>query len=346
MTIERLPDSTVALATELRDRALTLEPELARLPVGTPVSKIVSGGRYWYLQSRGGGVDFQRYLGAESPELADRIEGWARLRRSLAGELDELERLNEMVVAGGVPREPAAAVRAVELLASGGLFRAGGVLVGTRAFAAYGPLLGFRAPLTARTQDVDVALGRTLELALPRLDEGALLDRLAATVPPFLAVPDLDPRRPSTSFKLRGRELRIDFLTPRRPGDADRPVAIPALGVAAWPLELLDFLTASPVAAVVTGPRPVLVRIPEPARFALHKLWLAGERSSGDLARARKDLAQAELLLELLAEDGPRDLARAAAELRRRPRAAARARAQAKRLSPELAAIVVANLRD
>ncbi|MND00882.1 hypothetical protein D3C83_196530 [compost metagenome] len=63
------------------------------------------------------------------------------------------------------------------------------------------------------------------------------------------------------------------------------------------------------------------------------------------MARARKDLTQAELLLELLAEEGRRDLERAATELRRRPRAAARARTQAKRLSPELGAAVLTLLQ-
>ncbi len=345
VTTERLPDSTVALATELRDRALAIEPERAQLPVGTPVAKLVSGQRYWYLQSRGGGLNLQRYLGPESPQLTARLDDWTRLRAVLAEELAELERLNEMVVAGGVPREPAAATRALELLAAGGLFRAGAVLVGTRAFAAYGPLLGFRAPLTARTQDVDVALARGLEIALPRLEERDLPARLAETDPPFLPVPDLDPRRPSTSFKLRGRELRIDFLTPRRRGDAERAVAISAYGLSAWPLELLDFLVEGALAAVVSGSRPVLVRVPEPARFALHKLWLAGERSSQDSARARKDFVQAEALLAMLADERPRDLTRAALELLRRPRAAARTRAQARRLPPDLAAIVLAALR-
>ena len=220
-----------------------------------------------------------------------------------------------------------------------------GVLVGTRAFAAYGPLLGFRAPLTARTQDLDVALGRGLEIALPRNEEGDLPARLAETVPPFLPVPDLDPRRLSTSFKVRGRELRIDFLTPRRRGDAERAVPIPAYGLSAWPLELLDFLVEGALAAVVSGSRPVLVRVPEPARFALHKLWLAGERSSQEATRARKDLAQAQALLEVLAEERPGDLTRAAVELLRRPRAAARVRGQAKRLPSELAASVLATLR-
>jgi len=321
----RLPDSTLALATELRDLALALEPRLAELPAGTPVSKNVSGNRYWYLQSRGGGLEVQRFLGAETPELLARLERWRALAAELAPERAELERLCRMVVAGGVPAEPAGALRVLEILAGAGLFRAGAVLVGTRAFAAYGPLLGLVAPAAARTQDLDVALAREVQVALP--DDGDLARRLGETEPPLLAVPGLDPRHPSTSFKLRGRELRVDFLTPKRPRDGERPVVLRALGVAAWPLEGLGYLLDGALLAVVCGSRPVLARVPDPSRFALHKLWIAGRRPAAQALRAKKDLAQAEALLDLLADDRPQDLAAAAAALPVRARSEVRKRA-------------------
>lgn len=327
MPAARLPDSTLALATELRDLALALEPRLAELPAGTPVAKAVSGKRYWYLQSRGGGLEVQRFLGAETPELAARLERWRALAAELAPERAELERLCRMVVAGGVPAEPAAALRVLEILAGAGLFRAGAVLVGTRAFAAYASLLGLVAPAAARTQDLDVALEREVQVALPRDGEGDLARRLRETDPPRLAVPGLDPRDASTSFKLRGRELRVDFLTPKRPKDGERPVALRALGLAAWPVEGLAYLIEGALLAVVCGSRPVLVRVPDPSRFALHKLWLAGRRPAAEALRANKDLAQAEALLDLLAEDRPRDLAAAAAALPPRARAEVRKRA-------------------
>jgi hypothetical protein len=150
-------------------------------------------------------------------------------------------------------------------------------------------------------------------------------------------VPDLDPRRASTSFKLRGRELRIDFVTSRRPRDPERPVPIPAFGIAAWPLELAGYLGVSPLAAVVHGTRPVLVRVPQPGRFALHKLWLTAERPASEAARAAKDLAQAGTIAAVLLEDRPAELAAAAEALRRSPRALAGARRAARRLPAEAA---------
>lgn len=326
----RLAESTLALATELRDLALRLAPELDRLPAGTPVAKSVAGRRYWYLQTRGGGLEHQQYLGPETPELAAELAGIAARREELSAEIAQLERLHDMVVAGGALADSAAATRVLEMLAAGGLFRRSGVLVGTRAFLAYGPHLGFRPTAAERTEDFDVALD--LAIALPRAEPVDLQARLGEFSPPFLPVPELDPRRPSTSFKIRGRALRVDFLTPLVGRERETPVPIRAFGISAAPLRLLDYLIEAPLQAVAYGSRPVLVRVPDPARFALHKLWLARRRPASDAARARKDLAQAATLLELLLDDRPRDLARAARALATRPGPLRTAHAEAARL--------------
>ncbi len=313
MTIVRLSASTLAAATELRDLALALAPARAKLPVGTPVTKTVGGRRYWYLQSRGGGLEHQRYLGPETQELLDELSSLAEQRVALAEELAQLERLHDMVVAGGALADTAAATRVLELLDGGGIFRRGGVVVGTRAFLAFGPLLGFRPTAGERTDDLDLALG--VAVGLPREPPTDLAARLGEFSPPFLPVPELDPRRPSTSFKLRGRALRVDFVTPLLGREREQPIPLPAFGIAAAPLRLLDYLIAEPLWAVAYGSRPVLVRIPDPSRFALHKLWLASRRHATESARAAKDLAQAATLLELLLEDRPRDLAAASRAL-------------------------------
>ena len=58
--------------------------------------------------------------------------------------------------------------RVMRRLSEYGLFRAGGVLIGTHAFLSYGNLLGLRWSETARTQDGDLAhAGKSLSLALP-----------------------------------------------------------------------------------------------------------------------------------------------------------------------------------
>ncbi|MDN3720371.1 GSU2403 family nucleotidyltransferase fold protein [Roseibium salinum] len=56
----------------------------------------------------------------------------------------------------------------------------------------------------------------------------------------------------------------------------------------------------------------VLVQIPRPERYAVHKLIVADRRQGGpDALKAHKDRAQAAFLIEALAETRPDDIAEA-----------------------------------
>jgi hypothetical protein len=61
------------------------------------------------------------------------------------------------------------------------------------------------------------------------------------------------------------------------------------------------------------GANTTLVMVPSPARYALHKLLVSQTRSVTQQTKSGKDLHQAALLLEALAEDRPEDLEIAAA---------------------------------
>ena len=86
------------------------------------------------------------------------------------------------------------------------------------------------------------------------------------------------------------------------------PRFLPSFGLSATPLRHLDYLIADPQQAVIVGSDVVLVNLPSPARFALHKLWTSRHRSSAFQAKARKDEIQAKQLIEVLMEDRPDDL--------------------------------------
>ena len=102
----------------------------------------------------------------------------------------------------------------------------------------------------------------------------------------------------------------VGFLTPAFGDETVKP--LPALGVSAQGLNCLDFLIADPIGAVALYRSGVLVQIPRPERFAIHKLIVADRRRGGpDRLKARKDRAQAAFLIEVLAEDRPDDLAEA-----------------------------------
>ncbi|HEX7830572.1 MAG TPA: GSU2403 family nucleotidyltransferase fold protein [Thermoanaerobaculia bacterium] len=128
-----------------------------------------------------------------------------------------------------------------------------------------------------------------------------------ATDPRFVAVPELDAREPSTSFNVRGRDLRVDLLTPGSRESA-RPVLLPHLNAAALPLPGLEYLLTGATQAVVISGTGVLVNVPSPARFAVHKLWVAQRRNVSEHAKARKDIRQAGQILEVLLEDRRNDV--------------------------------------
>lgn len=189
----------------------------------------------------------------------------------------------------------------VASLFNAGVFGAGGVLVGTHAFGAILNELGVSASPFPMTEDVDVARARSIELAA--LPQGGLLDLLKQTGLPFHEVPTLKRGRPSTSFKVRGRRLKVDLLVPAR-GKPYAPVKLPDLGAHAMGLPYLDYLLKATSPSVLIGrDRIVPITVPHPGWFCLHKLALYELRTGGDNPKREKDVVQASVLASALAQD-------------------------------------------
>jgi hypothetical protein len=337
--IERLGETTLTVYAELLDqlRGAPLVPHS-----GSFVSKEIGGTRYWYVQRKHEGKLRQIYLGVESPELLRIMKRADTARESQA--LDERRRreLVSMLIGGGMAAESGAVASVLTTIADAGLFRAGAVLVGTQAFRCIANLLGVRsAEENLRSADGDLGQ-RTISIALGdmRVD---LLEELRKSDPRFAAVPELDPRHPSTSFKVRGRDLRVDVLIPGS-RDGARSVYLAHLNAAAQPLVGLAFLLEETTEAAVIGDAGILVSVPSPARFALHKLWVSQRRPVSETAKSRKDHRQAEQILEVLLADRPEDIARA---WRQVPRAMAPSlRKAAKQLEPTVLAAIAEVVQD
>jgi hypothetical protein len=233
------------------------------------------------------------------------MKAYAEGREAAAAEQAQLERLCAMLRQGGAQLADVPSARIISGLANAGVFRLGAVLVGTHAFVALANVLGVRWRSSLRTQDVDVAVDRVLEVGVPQT-EADLPKALEALNVGFLPVPGLNPKAPSTSFKVRGQSLRVDLLTPARGPRDGKPVHIERLKAAAQPLELLDYLLESALPAPLVNGSASLVNVPDPARFALYKLIVS------------KDGEQATELLEVLYEDRRGDLRLALRALRRR----------------------------
>ncbi|MBE0417841.1 MAG: nucleotidyltransferase domain-containing protein [Coriobacteriia bacterium] len=307
--MKRQPLEVQTIYAELLEQLVAYEASRAigHTP-GSFVTKTIKGQEYYYFQYMGpGGTRHQTYLGRRDSALDALSERFAEGRLSVASEQESIERLAALLRAGGAMLTDGPSARVLRGLADAGVFHAGGVLVGTHAFIVLGNLLGVRWESSLRTQDVDIAANPSLDIAVPdaSADLPSALDSLEMG---FLPVPGLDPKSPTTSFKVRGQALRVDVLTPVS-RTRSRPVALPRFAAAAQPMRFLDYLIDSPVRAAVIDGGVVAVNVPEPARFALHKLVVAGERPAAMAAKREKDLAQSAQVLEVLQEDRPGDLA-------------------------------------
>lgn len=270
---------------------------------GTFTSKTVKGRRYWYFQASASQGRAQRYVGPESPELLERI-GQHRDARH-----DERERralVSTLVRSFGLPSPLPAIGDVIAALARAGVFRLRGVLVGTMAYQTYSAMLGFRLPgALLQTSDIDVAQFSSVSIAVGDRTE-QMTSVLKEVDKTFREVPHLSSRQHFTSYVAKGG-LRVDFLTPNQGPDTDDAQHLPALNTAAQPLRFLDFLIHDAVEAVLLYGPGIVVRVPLPERFAVHKLILS-ERRPASSAKSDKDAMQAGALLEALAEKRPHDL--------------------------------------
>jgi hypothetical protein len=336
----RLSESVQTLYAELLDQVRTADAEAVLGGVrGSFVSKEIRGRTYWYLQKNGGATKRQIYLGRDSTELRAWIEKASNQRADVKSDESHRRDLVAMLAAGGMFRDSASKATVLHVLADASVFRAGGVLVGTEAFSCLANMLGVTFENESlRTADIDVVHDTNIPIVIDeRPNESDLLIRLRAADPAFFAVPGLDPRDPSTSFRVRGRDLGVDFLTPDRShGRNTKPVHLTHLGIAAHPMYGLDYLIEDAVDAAVVGGSGIRVNVPSPARFAFHKIWVSTSRSISESAKSRKDLRQAAQILDVLAGDRPRDITAAYIALQKRRRMTRAANDKLKSFDPAL----------
>lgn len=307
--MQRIPLNIQTLYADLQQQVADASADEA-----TVVATTIGGIRYLRLQRWVGASRTIEHLGrADDPAVMARAEA-ARVEMGRRQERRRLVSTLRRLISGPVT----VLGRVVDAVAHAGLFRRGAVLVGTAAYQIYSPLLGALLPAASvMTQDADLA---TADLALNADIEGdsmlAILQRAEAS---FSALPGLDPMAPPARFR-DGQGFVVDLLTPlRRRSDRD-PMPLKGLSAGATPLQQLDWLIDEPVPAVVLHGAGVPVMLPRPARFAVHKLILAQKRGAHELAKSRKDLAQASALMEALRISAPFDLDDALEDARARGR--------------------------
>jgi hypothetical protein len=253
------------------------------------------GAAYWYFEYREPGRGRPRliYVGPDSDSLRQFIEKYESTR----GENPLAPQARAAIALGCTPLA-AKHFRLVKRLAEYGLFRAGGILIGTHAFIALGNLLGVRWLHGTATLDVDFAhAGRNVSVALPadiKIDVHGALESLRLGL---LPISELDGSLGAQYRSAKDAELRVDFVTSMtRKGE---PVRMPELNIALEPLKFMEFsLEGTTQGCAFANAGACLVNLPAPERFAVHKLIVYGERPIRERTKATKDLLQAAAIVE------------------------------------------------
>lgn len=259
--------------------------------------KTVTGREYLYkiVDRKGNGTS----LGPKSPAREAEFSRYTAARE--AARAGERAAKSKLAVAGSLYRalrlpviaSPAAAVlREADLR---GMLDGALLVVGTNALAAYELEAGarFAAGLDA-TEDFDLSWsgGETAAFSLRDSAGHGVFDLLKA-------VDDTYTVNTERSFQARNRSAyAIELLTsPERanrlvPGEKLVPLSLPSQ---AW------LMGGKPVSQVVCARDSTFARMvaPDPRLYALHKLWLAQQKSR-ERAKRGKDQAQGEILLEAI----------------------------------------------
>jgi hypothetical protein len=308
-----LPLSAQTAYAQLLDAALGAETarSVADLP-GSFNAKTVKGRTYWYLQyTEPAGKLRQVYVGPDNDAVRRLMA-----RQQQPGAAQALQPLARAAMSLGCTAMLPRHFRVVRRLADYGFFGAGGLLIGTHAFLAYGNMLGLRWGGQERTQDIDFAhAGKAVALLLPSELEVKTGEAIESLGMGFLPVTGLSGKSGGSYLIPNEPEFRLDFLTPLHRG-GDTPYLHPRLNVTLQPLPFMEYsLENFEQAALFCAEGCVLVNVPSPERFALHKLLVYGERSGSYRAKSRKDLAQAACLAAWLWDHRREALAEALKDL-------------------------------
>lgn len=257
---------------------------------GPPGSIAIKRKKYVYVTRKDGSARIETYLGAVGdPNVQLEVE-----RAKHAAERAKSLRNTVTLLKGG--RFPAPSLvlgRILEVLANAGLFKRGMTLVGTGAYQTYAGVTGYYLPsATYATNDADLSVAEFV----PAEKEEDIESILRRANPTFKPVWHADDKLPKAFRSSDG--FTVDILT--RKGRGEGPVLVKALGCAAVPLSFQEFPVEETIETVALYGAGVLVRVPTPARFAVHKLIVAQRRKATEVAKKQKDLRQAQELLDIL----------------------------------------------
>jgi hypothetical protein len=275
---------------------------------GSVTVRRIKGQDYLYLTAKDGSQRRQTSLGrADDPAAqakAEAIQQAAQHAKGLRTTVSVLKKAH-------IPAPSLPLGRVLEVVANAGLFKQGVMLVGTAAYQTYPCLVGAYLPSSVlMTNDVDLLVSSFVAKDEPQ-DLEKILQRADPT---FRAHMSRDDKLPKM-FKA-ANNFQVDVLTEFGRGRKS-PIIVEDLQCSAEALSFMEYLGEESAEAVALYGTGVLIRVPPPTRYAIHKLLIAQERRSQSPKRT-KDLKQAKDLIDVLLETDSMSLEEALQEARER----------------------------
>ena len=293
MTRDKLTPAEQTLFAELVQQVETA------CPAGSVYTRERDGIQYYYAKIPIGVDRVDRFIGRVGDAKAEAAA--AELKRGME-QAAQRRRLVSLLRRAGLAAPYRTIGATLDALAHAGLFRNGAVLVGTGAYMMSEPLVGSKLPEpTLMTGDLDLA---TANLALKAEPPERLETIIKRADPSFEAVLQIRPKEPPSRFRTANGFL-LDLITPTRRRSDSNPMSLDELGAGAAPLQYVDWLITDAAPTVALWGSGVPINIPQPARFAVHKLILAQRRDAGSRLKRQKDLAQADALIDALQSYDP-----------------------------------------
>jgi len=172
-------------------------------------------------------------------------------------------------------------------------------VVGTHAIHGYEAMAGVHCRLELLASgDVDLLYDprRHLALVTDKLDERGLLGLLQRVDPSFQRLAD-------SRFRAANRDgFMVDLIIPERDMHTTDAVTFGDDDLIAVEVPHLHWLVNAPkhdVVVIAANGTPVMMHVPDPRAFALHKAWLS-QRTDREPVKKARDRAQAVLVAELV----------------------------------------------
>jgi hypothetical protein len=261
-------------------------------------NRIIKGTEYTYAKRQVGTVRRDIFIGPTSDDATQaRI---AQIQTETARGADRRKTIAALR-AGGIPVQTTELGLVLDALDDAGLLK-NTVVVGTSAYISYAPFVGTLLPQASlSTEDADIA---TMSLAISADD---VTDSFEAVLkradPTYAGMLGLDPRSYPSRFRAQSG-FTVDLLTPVLRREDPNPIPMKNLQASAATLQYLRWLIAEPIQAASLYGSGQPIFIPQPARYAVHKLIVAQKRTH-NLIKRQKDLAQAKALIDVLIRRDP-----------------------------------------